>query len=214
MVHALGKTAARAHLLWISSDWVWCTRCGRYANRVPRKLRTTRAAKVGWCGHRALQRRRRADMAGTRRRGEMADPCQDALATRRSSCGSRRRPLMHGSMHATAEQYHLYRRRVQSDMSKSHDRYVTHAHPAKQRRRTATYARFRLHSRRVQATCPSLTGYLTHAHPAKQRRRTATAMRRRGTVVPLRYLRSVSSSAKQTSMTADAGAWRTAEAVR
>ena len=55
MVHSQGDTAAGAHSLWTSGDWVWCTRCGGYANRVPRKLRTLYTAKIELCGRRALK---------------------------------------------------------------------------------------------------------------------------------------------------------------
>ena len=55
MVHSPGDTAAGAHSLRTSGDWVWCTRRGGYANRVPRKLRTLCTAKIELCGQRALR---------------------------------------------------------------------------------------------------------------------------------------------------------------
>ena len=55
MVHTEGEYAVDGHRLWILGDCVWCTKCGGYANRVPRKLRTFCTAKNRKCGEKALR---------------------------------------------------------------------------------------------------------------------------------------------------------------
>ena len=55
MVHTEGEFAVDGRHLWILGDCIWCTKCGGYANRVPRKPRTLCTTKIEGCGARALR---------------------------------------------------------------------------------------------------------------------------------------------------------------
>ena len=55
MVHTEGEFAVDGHRLWILGGWIWCTKCGGYANRMPRKLRTLCTVRIEGCGAKALR---------------------------------------------------------------------------------------------------------------------------------------------------------------
>ena len=50
-----GEYAAGGHWLWVYGNWIWCTKCEGFANRVPRKLTTACTQEIERCGKYALR---------------------------------------------------------------------------------------------------------------------------------------------------------------
>ena len=51
----LARYADGGHRLWVLGDWIWCTKCGGYANRVPRKFAKRCTAQIENCGKNTLR---------------------------------------------------------------------------------------------------------------------------------------------------------------